>query len=412
MAKCPYCGITKDHKDAMVDHINDFHGAELNKSHMDAAQALYASTHNGSIRGRCMICGGPCDWNYKVGKPYKLCGNPKCTAEVKKRYDRNRDAKLHKSQTELMQDKDHQRKMLANRKISGRYKFQDGGSVDYTGKLELSFLKFCDQILELKSYEVLPSPETFTYVDPKDQKTHIYDPDRYLIEYNLIVEIKDGGDHPNTNPKFLEETRYKVALKDEVMKRQTKYNYIRIGGTNYGPLMEMLFQIAHEKKTTGPDKKNLVMIVESANEPEEIEKPKEKMKNNFVLLVGRDPNTATVTYVALTDGSHWYVSDMLDQELYEALNTNPVFSTGSYEFYRYVGGNDQALVNAATEIATLAMAGHTETSPWSIPEILFDFGIFLDGAPDIRNNPWRRMDFVKVDQYFAKPLQAAEEDDE
>ena len=87
-----------------------------------------------------------------------------------------------------------------------------------------------------------------------------------------LVEIKDGGDHRNTNPAFLEETRYKVELKDEVMRKQTKYNYIRIGGTKYGPFLDTLYRIVHEGRDTETPKtrNNLIVISEAAcaDEPE------------------------------------------------------------------------------------------------------------------------------------------------
>ena len=54
-----------------------------------------------------------------------------------------------------------------------------------------------------------------------------YTPDYYLPDYNLLVEIKEGGDHPNTNPAYIRETKYKVALKDEAMRKQTKYSHKR-----------------------------------------------------------------------------------------------------------------------------------------------------------------------------------------
>jgi hypothetical protein len=38
-------------------------------------------------------------------------------------------------------------KMLANRKISGEYKFQDGGKRTYTGSYEKKCLEFMDKVL-------------------------------------------------------------------------------------------------------------------------------------------------------------------------------------------------------------------------------------------------------------------------
>ena len=189
MANCPSCHRYFAKKMDAIDHINKYHSLECDERHWTAAQWLYASTHNNDINGKCMICGKPTEWSDKSMKPYKLCGNPKCRAAVKAQYDKNRDAKLHMSQSELMSNMDHQREMLSHRKIAGRYKFQDGGEVEYVAKLELNFLQFCDRILELKSQDVLPSPDVFTYFDPKDGKDHSYVPDFYFPQYNMLVEI-------------------------------------------------------------------------------------------------------------------------------------------------------------------------------------------------------------------------------
>ena len=220
MATCPYCGKYKQRRDEMFEHMNQYHGDELNKSGMDAAQALYNSTH-GTIHGRCMVCGNPTDWNESTGKPYKLCNNPNCRKQLKAQYNKNLMNARGIDQHTLMGNVEHQKAMMANRKIAGMYEFADGGKVEYVGSLEQAFLKFCDQTLELKSSQVLPAPESFEYYDTKDRVRRSYIPDYYLPDYNLIVEVKDAG---NGNPAFQEETRYKVDMKDAVMRKQTKYN--------------------------------------------------------------------------------------------------------------------------------------------------------------------------------------------
>ena len=112
---------------------------------------------------------------------------------------------------------------------------------------------------------VQESPEIFTYTDPKDKKSHQYIPDYYLPDYNLLIEIKDGGEHPNTNPAFIRETKYKVALKDDVMRKQKKYNYIKIVDGKYGPFMELLYQITRKDvKTYQQPAGNFIVIAEAA----------------------------------------------------------------------------------------------------------------------------------------------------
>lgn len=262
MANCPYCKRYFAKKDQAIAHINRTHGNYLTRDNMDASQALYFSTH-GRITGICQCgCGRKTEWNYKTGKPYKVSDNPECRERLRTMALANH-RRVYGKDT-LLNDAEHQKKMLQNRGTSGEYKFHDGGSVGYASTLEKAFLYFCDVVLELTSNMVQDSPEIFTYKDPKDGKVHQYIPDYYLPDYNLIVEIKDGGEHPNGNPAFIKETKYKVALKDAAMRKQTKYNYIKIVDRNYGPLMEALYQITHNEKDENKSQRPLIVITEAA----------------------------------------------------------------------------------------------------------------------------------------------------
>lgn len=394
MPNCPCCKKYFSKKQPTIDHINLLHSSELADKDMTAGQLLYASTHNGDYHGRCIVCYKPTQWNPNTLKPYRLCGDPKCNATIKAQYDKNRDAKLHMSQSELMSDMQHQRDMLGKRHISGKYKFDDGKEVEYTGKLELSFLQFCNKILGLKSHEVLPSPECFTYFDPKDGKTHIYDPDYYLIEYNLIVEVKDAN---NQNPAFLEETRYKVALKDDAMKKQSKYNYIRISGTNYGPLLEILYKITHAEDRKQPDRKNIIMISESVHG--RIANTKED--HNVYLIIGRYLDN-TPKFIALDTGvKHWYISDIEDKTLHVLKD---IFLTGDTDndymchYYEYTGDRT-AIDSALGNIKTSAING--TTTEWDILEILKNSHIYFSDN-EISNNNQKKSDFVFKSASFVK----------
>ena len=262
----PKCRKYFDKKQKCIDHINQNHGDQLDQLNMDAAQWLYYSTH-GTIKGKCCCgCGRDTEWNYKTGKPYKVSSNPECKKRLYAQAEKNMQKARGMSVHTILHDMEHQREMQRNRPTHGEYKFSDGGTVEYLSKLELNFLKFCDMVMEFTSNMFAPCPESFSYYDPETQETRQYMPDYYLPDYNLIVEIKDGGKKHNTNPAYLKQTGYKVALKDEVMKKQTKYNYIRISGANYGPFVEVLYHIVHTQDAPESLKKqkNLVVITESA----------------------------------------------------------------------------------------------------------------------------------------------------
>ena len=385
MANCPSCHRYFAKKMDAIDHINKYHSLECDERHWTAAQWLYASTHNNDINGKCMICGKPTEWSDKSMKPYKLCGNPKCRAAVKAQYDKNRDAKLHMSQSELMSNMDHQREMLSHRKIAGRYKFQDGGEVEYVAKLELNFLQFCDRILELKSQDVLPSPDVFTYFDPKDGKDHSYVPDFYFPQYNMLVEIKDKA---NGNPAFLEETRYKVALKDDAMKKQSKYNYIRISGTNYGPFMEILFKITHGDDKDEPNRKNIIMISESSNH----------FYNGWPLvMVSYYPDNSLKAISISQSMSTWYMSNFDDQDLVQVEYNNPVFDNTMYRVFRYAGEYSYEKFIAALGFIRARAVNPNNKGEWNILEIFKTSGLHFDDLNGTSNNQDRQSDFELVD---------------
>lgn len=84
MASCPYCGKYARLKQQMLDHINQYHGARLEADKMDAAQALYFSTH-GTLAGKCQCgCGKDTKWCYQTGKPHKVSDDPACRECLRK----------------------------------------------------------------------------------------------------------------------------------------------------------------------------------------------------------------------------------------------------------------------------------------------------------------------------------------
>jgi hypothetical protein len=67
--------------------------------------------------------------------------------------------------------------------------------------------------------------------------THIYLPDFYYIPYNLIIEIKDGGDNPNKNPAIVENRQDRLKAKENAIREGKKYNYVRIVDNRFEELM-------------------------------------------------------------------------------------------------------------------------------------------------------------------------------
>ena len=399
MANCPYCKKYFPKKDLVVDHMYKMHSVELDRDHMDAPQALYYSTH-GTLKGQCMCgCGRETEWNPKTGKPFKVSSNSECRKRLREAALKNH-VKVYGKET-LLNDMEHQKEMQKHRPTAGKYQFKDGGYVDYLSKPEKNFLQFCDKIMDLSSNMIQSSPETFTYYDPVTKTNRQYDPDYYLPDYNLIVEIKDGGSHTNTNPAFVKETKYKVALKDEVMRKQTKYNYIKIVDQSYGPFVELLYKIVSEDYDTDPKNKahKYTVITEAAckdAEDVDLSVEKEEMKGTAYLVVGRMKGTNMVKFVGLSESSGFeriYLTDFMTTTLRETDRDDPIFANTEVTVYKYCG-DKEPMKEFFSMVIRLALSNQKDII-WNIIDLMSKFGIFYADHKGLENNKNKKMDFIK-----------------
>jgi SNF2 family DNA or RNA helicase len=266
MSCCPICGKYKPKKQEVLDHLTEVHSDTFPQGYTPAMY-FYSLNHNGSITGKCRICNKPTEWVEKSGLPRQLCGSPKC----KELASQKADANMMKARgvVHMLNDSEHQKKMLAARKISGVYHWSDGKhSFTYTGTYEQHGIEFVDKVLELDPERIqMPGP-ALPYVYEGVEKFWITD--IFLEDYNLIVEIKDGGTNKNMHPGFAY-NRAIEAAKDEMMKNQSQYNYIKLTDKNMLPLVDMIEKIRVEQlggvdengKLLG-DAKKLIVINENA----------------------------------------------------------------------------------------------------------------------------------------------------
>lgn len=395
MANCPYCSKYFSKKQAAIDHINKYHGNYLERDGMDAAQALYFSTH-GTLKGKCMCgCGQDTEWNYKTGKPYKVSNDPQCRERLRRQAVTNHK-KIYGTET-LLNDMEHQKEMQKNRPTSGKYKFADGGEVGYLSSLEQNFLQFCDKVMEFTSNMVQESPETFTYKVPNDGKEHQYIPDYYLPDYNLLVEIKDGGENPNTNPAFIKETKYKVALKDEVMRKQNRYNYIKIVDKKYGPFMEILYKISRSETDYKSPGRTIAVITEHAlmDVEESLNMNVFDYNSGGYLLVVKPSNSDIVIgvglsqYPQLTDMAYTdYTLNTID-----IVDAQSLMTSNDTQLYKFAEGTDKDLTNVH-EVLNQIVNGEFG-NVWDILSILAEHEIWFTGInASISNNSHNLMDFI------------------
>ena len=226
--KCKFCDKRFTEINQYVSHLEKYH-SDMMPDNMSAYQYFYF-LKTGKDHGQCVICKKETSWNDKTNKYHRFCSNPACKQKYVSTF-RNRMIGKYGKVT-LLNDPEQQKKMLANRSISGTYKWSDHvHSVGYTGTYELSFLEFMDNVMDFDPEDIIsPSPHTYYYI--YENKKHFYIPDFFIPSLNLEVEIKDGDENTvgaNMHPKILAVDRVKEALKDDVMKSNNKnFNYIKI----------------------------------------------------------------------------------------------------------------------------------------------------------------------------------------
>ena len=234
--KCPYCEKRLD-RQKLITHIEKVHEDMIPENY--TATRVVFNLINKKTQGKCVICGKETEWNENKARYERICNNPKC----KKAYiDQTADRlyKKHgKTKQDFLNDPKFQEKMLQNRSISGKYKFQDGGVLPYVGSYEKNFLQFMDQFFHVKSSDLIaPGP----VIDYKfNGKTHQWITDFYYEPYNLVFDIKDGGSNPNT--REMNEYRAKQIAKEKAIKDMKQYNYIRLTDNQFDQMIELMLEL-------------------------------------------------------------------------------------------------------------------------------------------------------------------------
>ena len=251
---CPLCR-RKDFKDKLIRHIEKDHEDIIGE--ISVEQFLYDKTHPGS--GKCIVCGNKTDWNEKTGKYHRLCSNPRCKEEMRAKFKKNM-IRVH-GKVSLLDDAAHQAKMLAHRSISGTYVYSDGTKFTYTGSYEHKAIEFMDKVLNCNSKDIIMPGPVIDYTDQYGNSRQ-WITDIYYVPYNLIIEVKDGGDNPNN--RQMDEYRAKQVSKEAELIKLGEYNYLRLTDNKFVQLMEVLALLKDQEINEPNTTNKVIRINESA----------------------------------------------------------------------------------------------------------------------------------------------------
>lgn len=220
--KCLYCDNRYTRQD-LVNHIEEEHENEIPEGFSAFRLVFnYVNRKPLNYHGKCTECGNSTPWDEKKGRYDRQCGRKVCHDNYIKKFEEN--MMKTKGVTRISATEEGQKKMLASRKISGTYKFRDGGEKTYCGSYERKALEFMDKVLQIKSADIMAPGPILEY--DHEGKTHLYITDFYYQPYNLIIEVKDGGDNPNK--RNMPEYRQKQIEKEQYIIKHTNYNYLRL----------------------------------------------------------------------------------------------------------------------------------------------------------------------------------------
>lgn len=295
--KCFICKASSDKVSQLLDHLEDKHGDQIPED-MSVGKFYYAHTHGGITTGECQICKSITEFDEKTGRTFPLCKDPKCKEESRKRFQENMKKKYGKEH--VCDEPMHQIEMIKGRKNYDYYTFADGGKVGYMCKLELEFLRFCDIVLEFKSNEVEAMGVVIKYHDENGRERFTI-LDFYLNMYSLVIEIKEGGDNPNTHPNYIANTKNKEKYKDIALVQQKEYNVVKIYNNDFRSLVKVLFQIKNDMLKNKKPTKQFIEIEDKLANSFYMEASIPIDYRDLYLIEFREPITNSLITFGITD---------------------------------------------------------------------------------------------------------------
>ena len=292
--KCPYCDKRFERRD-LVAHVEQKHEDMIPENYTALRLVFnYVNKKPLDYNGKCTECGGPTQWDENKGRYDRQCQKKACKESYLRKFEQN--MMRTKGVTRISATADGQEKMLANRKISGEYTFQDGTKKTYTGSYERKALEFMDKVMEMDPDDIVcPGPVLeYTY----EGKTHIYITDFYYQPYNLIIEVKDGGNNPNK--RNMPEYRAKQIAKEKFIIQHTNYNYLRLTDNDFSQLLSVFVDLKYEMtENTG---ERVIHVNES----------KELLLRKYLFLDIQSNKSKVLKYLKNNNQTQAYAQDTID----------------------------------------------------------------------------------------------------
>ena len=230
---CPVCKKSYVELNSLISHIEKEHedlNIVLKEKDITIKQYLFNIRNKKepfTKYGKSIVSSKPTIFNELAGKYNRILESEK--EEYRKMFNRNMIKQY--GTNNLLNDADHQKFMLSNRKISGRYNYK-GKEVVYTGNLEYKFLEYLDTILNWPIEDIeIPSKEIILYKDPEDGRVRQYLPDLYIISLDLLIEVKPSLEfHYKLRDSKVESAKDEASIK-------SGHNYFKQYDADYSSFM-------------------------------------------------------------------------------------------------------------------------------------------------------------------------------
>lgn len=249
MFKCPFCSRKYSKKLALYEHMELEHKIDLQK--LPAAQVYFNFRNRYALtkgNGKCVMTGKPTNFNLTTER-YERFADEKAREKYREYFKKN--MKKVYGKTTLLDDPEHQKNMLAGRKISGEYIWADGTKSRYTGSYEKNFLEYLEtQLMWNNPSDVMsPAPMVFAY-NYLDEVERFHIPDFYITSLNLIVNVK-AADNKHYRLRDIEIEK----LQDEAIIKTGEYNYLKL----YDNKFDRFIQVMDRIKESKPSDKRVIL---------------------------------------------------------------------------------------------------------------------------------------------------------